>query len=92
MGNWFDDFMVMKILERDSDFDEECSEDTSEIEELLEGLRTELTTLQDELSIIELDEPGDILSDTHMRWDARRELLEDQIATVEVEISELEDV
>ena len=92
MGSWFDDFMVMKILDGDSDSDEECCKDTSDSEELLEGLRNELSTLQDELSIIELDEPGDILSDTYTRWDARRELLEDQIATVEAEISELEDV
>ena len=92
MGNWFDDFMVMKILEENPDPIGECCEDTSDAEELLEGLRTELSTLQDELSIIELDEPGGILSDTHMRWDARRELLENQIATVEAEISELEDV
>lgn len=92
MGSWFDDFMVIKILDGDSDPDEECCEDPSDSEELLEELRTELSTLQDELSIIELDEPGGILSDTHMRWDARRELLENQIATVEADISELEDV
>lgn len=66
MSDWFDDFMVMKILEGDfcaEEVDEytaekEREEDNSETEEALDALRNELTTLQDELSTIEFNEPN----------------------------------
>ena len=98
MSNWFDDFMVMRILEDDSASEEsddytseEDEEDTAEAEEALEVLQNELSVLQDELSTIECNEPDDLLSDAYNRWDARHSLLEDQIADVEEAIAELED-
>lgn len=98
MSNWFDDFMVMKILEDDSTTDEsddftseEDQEDTTEAEEALEALRDELSTLQDELSTIECNEPNDLFSDAYNRWEVRHSLLEEQIADVEVAIAELEE-
>ena len=35
-------------------------------------------------------EPDDIMSDSYARWEARRELPEEQIAEVETEIEEIE--
>ena len=98
MSNWFDDFMVMKILENDSTSEEndgfaseEDEVDTSEMEEKLEALQNELSSLQDELLTLECNEPDDILSDTYTRWEVRHDLLSEQINDVETEIGELEE-
>ena len=90
MSKWFDDFMAMKILEDDSTSEEE-EVDTSEMEEALEALQDELSLLQDELLTLECNEPDDGLSDAHVRWEARYDLLADQISDVEIEIEELEE-
>ena len=88
MGDWFDDFLVMKMIEDDA---EEEQEDDLKAEEALEALNNELSTLQDELLTVECNEPDDCLSDSYTRWEARRDLLEEQISAVESEISELEE-
>ena len=98
MSDWFDDFMVMKILENDSASEgndeyttEEDEEDSAEAEEALDALRDELSTLQDELTTVECNEPDDLFSDAFNRWEARHNLLEEQIADVEGAIAELEE-
>ena len=98
MSDWFDDFMVMKILENDSASEgndeyppEEDEEDSAEAEEALDALRDELSTLQDELTTVECNEPDDMLSDAYTRWEARHSLLEEQITEVEGTIAELEE-
>ena len=99
--DWFDDYMVMKILEAEENeekstrelFDEseeDLDSDAEECTERLEALQKELSDLQDELITVEVDEPDDMLSDSYTRWEARRDLLEEQIAEVESDISDLE--
>lgn len=96
MGEWLDDFVIMQMMEEESEENleedgEEESEENAAAEELLEALQEELSTLQDELFTVECNEPADGLSDVYTRWSARRDFLEEQIAEVESAIYELEE-
>ena len=82
MPDWFDDFMIMKMIEEDSDH--------AQKEEQLETLQEELSALEDKLFDIECNEPDDILSDAYARWESIKSLIEEQIAEVESKIWDLE--
>lgn len=90
MGTWFDDFMEMKIVLGTDDEEEIDEELIAEQRERLADLRIELAHLQDELGYMDPDEPEDTESDSYSRWEARRDLLEEQISDVEAEIENLE--
>ena len=90
MKSWFDDFVEMKIILGTDDEEEVDEELIAEQREQLANLRIELAHLQDELGYMEPDEPEDVESDSYSRWEARRDLLEEQIADVESEIEDLE--
>lgn len=74
---------------------EEAAEAFEELSGRLKDLRAELTVLRTELKVLEQGEPKDICSDAYERWEARHDLLQEQISDVEDEIedakSELED-
>ncbi len=102
MGDWFDDFMVMKILEEEPKTERvklglaktepvpPAKEGKEEHSEELDELLHELDLLGDEMHALECNEPIDVLSDAYTRWEARRDLLEEQMNEVEAHISELE--
>lgn len=83
-------FSIMEDEENEDELEEEDEEASEELREQLEALNAELSDLQDELAALEAKEPEDICSDAHDRWDARRDLLEDQILDVEEAIDDVE--
>jgi len=82
-------FWLMQILE---DEDTDAEQKRCHLEQRLQDLRDEYDTLDSELLNLSLNEPDSEQGDAHERWDARLELLEDQMHDIEDAIDETEEL